>query len=351
MPRVAPRRRIQRRLGEYYYFSQKKTSSKYVYIWKSGNKPFGCVYCDWSSKTLAHIRHHVFIHTGERPYTCTHCVRAFTNKSDLVKHIRIHTGERPYACEYCDKRFIQICDMYKHLRVHTGERPYKCSLCNYQGTQSCDLYKHERNFHDIGDKTCPICIKKCARLRKCVTQRDVTTDACRDCFMKITGKDIRIEHEWSAYLDDHFYPDWRICTDDRVMGNRCQAYRPDGLWASDNFVLHWELDEHQHRSNGGNYDCDERRISEIYDEFPGKQYVVVRINPHGYKAPTGTEKPSQEDRKRLMLRVMRACLKKTWDTKIHIVYMFYSKDNPKITRNISKTLLFSAKDIKQFCKI
>jgi len=195
---------------------------------------------------------------------------------------------------------------------------------------------------------CELCCKKCGRLRPCTDPAtNIDSMACRDCFMKVTGKDIRIEHEWSLYLDEHFFPEWRVCTDSRVGGESCSRYRPDGLWASPKIVLQWELDEKQHR--GTSYDCDERRISELYDEFPGKQYVVVRVNPHGYKAPPGTKKPSQEERKALMLRVMHACLEKEWETHIHVVYMFYSADNANITHNLGKTLLFDAKDVDAFC--
>ena len=195
---------------------------------------------------------------------------------------------------------------------------------------------------------CELCCKKCGRLRPCTDPvTNIDSMACRDCFMKVTGKDIRIEHEWSLYLDEHFFPEWRVCTDSRVGGESCSRYRPDGLWASPKIVLQWELDEKQHR--GTSYDCDERRISELYDEFPGKQYVVVRVNPHGYKAPPGTKKPSQEERKALMLRVMHACLEKEWETPIHVVYMFYSADNANITRNINKSLLFDANDVSTFC--
>ena len=195
---------------------------------------------------------------------------------------------------------------------------------------------------------CELCCNKCGRLRPCTDPAtNIDSMACRDCFMKVTGKDIRIEHEWSLYLDEHFFPEWRVCTDSRVGGESCSAYRPDGLWASPKIVLQWELDEKQHR--GTSYDCDERRISELYDEFPGKQYVVVRVNPHGYKAPPGTKKPSQEERKALMLRVMLACLEKEWETPIHVVYMFYSADNANITHNLDKTLLFDAKDVNAFC--
>lgn len=37
----------------------------------------------------------------------------------------------------------------------------------------------------------------------------------------------------------------------------------------------------QHGWKSGSYDCDEKRISDIYDEFEIKpeHYVVVRLNP------------------------------------------------------------------------
>ena len=71
-----------------------------------------------------------------------------------------------------------------------------------------------------------------------------------------------------------------------VTERRKQGYaKMDGLWASDDLVLHWELDEYQH--SGKNYSCEEKRISELYDQFPGKQYIVLRVNPHGYTHPAG----------------------------------------------------------------
>ena len=128
--------------------------------------------------------------------------------------------------------------------------------------------------------------------------------------------------------------------------NSCNRSRPDGLWASDDLVLHWELDENQH--SGKNYSCEEKRISELYDQFCGKQYIILRINPHGYTHPAGKVKPEKEERMELMRKVMKACLTKKWETKIHIVYMFYSKDNGNVTKNISKTMLYDAEDVEDF---
>jgi hypothetical protein len=167
------------------------------------------------------------------------------------------------------------------------------------------------------------------------------------CFHEITGKDIRIECKWSNYLDENFHPEYRVCTDTCVLGDVCLKYRPDGMWASAGMVLQWECDERQHQ--GTKYDCDEDRINSLYDEFPGKQYIIVRVNPDGYTAPNNTKKPERAERKRLMVQVMDACLTKEWDTNIHIVYMFYSADNPNITSSHAKTLLFDKQDVDNFC--
>lgn len=59
-------------------------------------------------------------------------------------------------------------------------------------------------------------------------------------------------------------------------------------------------------------------------------------------------KPEKEERMELMRKVMKACLTKKWETKIHIVYMFYSKDNGNVTKNISKTMLYDAEDVEDF---
>ena len=347
-----PRRKCQRIVGQLY------TTKNTRVIWVGGVKPFKCSHpgCDQPpfGRTF-NLTRHMRTHTGEKPYKCNHpgcTAQPFTQSGDLTRHMRAHTGDKPFKCNHpgCGKDFAHSFNLTTHMRTHTGEKPYKCDhpgcgqafgrndhltahirthtgekpfKCDYQGcgkafTQSGDLTRHMRRAHDIGDHECEICCKKCARLRPCTDPAtNIECNTCRTCFMAIAGKDIRIEHEWSLYLDEHFCPEWRLCADSRVGGESCSKYRPDGLWASSKIVLQWELDEKQHQ--GTSYDCDERRISELYDEFPGKQYVVVRVNPHSYKAPPKTNKPSLVERKALMLRVMRACLEKEWETPIHVV--------------------------------
>ena len=49
-----------------------------------------------------------------------------------------------------------------------------------------------------------------------------------------------------------------------------------------------ECDEYQHRSQNGSYKCEERRISELYDDIGSGQLYVIRWNPDYYKPINGT---------------------------------------------------------------
>jgi len=279
---------------------------------------------------------------------CVECGGASICKCGIVRNsCQICRVQPLHPCTECPHTCVSAFKLECHMRTHTGEKPYECHLCDYKCTQNSHLTKHKGRIHDIGNEECTICWDDCYRPRSWIDE--ATKDevkCCRTCYKNHTGKDIRVEQEWSDYLDEHFDKEFRLCSDTRV--NSCNKSRPDGLWASNDLVLHWELDEHQH--SGKSYSCEEKRISELYDQFSGKQYVVVRVNPHGYTHPIGKAKPDWEERKKLMLNVMKACLTKKWDTKIHVVYLCYSETNPNITQRLSKTMLYDAEDVENFCK-
>ncbi len=245
-------------------------------------------------------------HRVQPLHPCTLCPTSWPSKTALEQHMRSHTGEKPYECHLCAFKFAQNGHLTKHMRTHTGEKPYECNICNFKCAQSGGLTSHKGYMHDIGKEECTICWDNC--YRPCSWIDATTKDkvkCCRTCYKKNTGKDIRVEQEWSDFLDEHFDKEFRLCSDTPV--NSCNRSRPDGLWASNDLVLHWELDEHQHSGKG--YSCEVKRNSELYDQFPGKQYIVVRVNPHAYTHPAGKAKPDWEERKELMLSVMKACLK------------------------------------------
>jgi len=311
----------------------------------TGVKDFACTVCQKPFALQGDLTKHMLIHTGVKDFACPVCQKRCARKCNLKQHMLKHTGVKDFACPVCEQRFAQNSQLKRHMLKHTGVKDFACTECTQRFAHKQNLNTHLASVHDLGDCVCTLCDGNCSRLRPWVDPATNTlAQCCRKCYMKATGKDIRLEHEWSLFLDEHFHPEFRICADTQV--NSCDTSRPDGMWATPGLVLHWELDEKQH--SGKDYSCEERRISKLYDQFPGHRHIVVRVNPHSYRAP-GRLKPLQKDRKHLMLKVLEACLTKEWATMIHIVYMFYSADNPNITQNISKTMLYDAQDVEKFC--
>lgn len=116
----------------------------------------------------------------------------------------------------------------------------------------------------------------------------------------------------------------------------CQLYRPDKLYTSSDLILHIECDEHQHKRTNGNYTCDEKRISECYDEFIGKKYVVIRWNPDHYKA---NKKLNRKERLKVLKNTIKKILDNPPEEMIYIYYLFYDEDNERLSKNIKYELV------------
>ncbi len=107
-----------------------------------------------------------------------------------------------------------------------------------------------------------------------------------------------------------------------------------------------ECDEHQHKYNNGNYACDEKRISDIYDEegICGKKMIVIRWNPDNYEVPDGYKKKNRDERLKLMVRLKRYLRENPPESKIHIFYMFYDDDSIRLSQKINHTLIYDEND-------
>jgi hypothetical protein len=118
----------------------------------------------------------------------------------------------------------------------------------------------------------------------------------------------------------------------KSMGG-CSLKRPDKLYISSDIVLWIECDEDQHTSSSHDYACDEKRISDCYDEFDGKQLIVIRWNPDKYIPDEGTKLNFSKRLAALKEQILKV-IKSPPDNKIFIYYMFYDEDNPLLSKNL-----------------
>ena len=173
---------------------------------------------------------------------------------------------------------------------------------------------------------------------------------CRNCYKKVTGKNSRIEHIWSNYIDKELGTKFLSSNDRSLKSNGgCSSYRPDKLYIGVERVELDECDEHQHKRKNGNYSCDEKRISDIYDEqgIRGKNLVVIRWNPDTYKIPSGYTKKNRQERLKLFVKLKKKLRTIKQTDKIHIYYMFYDMDNSRISKRIPYTLIYNETDINK----
>ena len=218
---------------------------------------------------------------------------------------------------------------------------YHCNQdkCKSKFKRKCALKRHQAYLHNIGENQCDSCLKN---INCTIAYNDSygIHNICRTCYRRWTGKESRIETQMSNFLDNiDFLLPFLIGSDIsfKNMGG-CQRYRPDKLYASANVVLHIECDEFQHKRTNIHYSCDEKRISDCYDEFPGKKYIVIRWNPHTYK--TDGTKLSKKERFEVLKRVCRESLDNPPEEEIFIYYLFYDNDNPLLAQNIKYKLIY-----------
>lgn len=169
---------------------------------------------------------------------------------------------------------------------------FYCKYCDFKAKNKGNLKQHIENVHNIGDKQCNFCYGNVFKLNK---YQDIQGEheICRKCYRKSTGKDLRVEKVMSDFLDKYFGTEYLLGSDKNLkqLGG-CSLKRPDKLYTSPDKVIHIECDERQH--SGSNYTCDEKRISDMFDEFNGQNYTIIRWNPDGYKIPTNKIKIKKE---------------------------------------------------------
>ncbi|MDC3333005.1 hypothetical protein OAV62_02075 [bacterium] len=247
------------------------------------------------------------------------------------------------ACTRCDYACYGASALNKHVKaVHDKIKDFTCTICAYATSCSSHLKRHLSQTHDIGKHPCDYC----SRNRNTSISfshpntPNLKSKICRECFKKATGKESRAEERVSAFLDKivELKP-FLIGTDDsfKTMGG-CSLKRPDKLYISEKVAIWFECDEHQHQRTSSTYTCEERRISDAYDEFDGQKLIVIRWNPDKYKCTGGMK--CRSERLRELANLVKEILDDPPIDPIYIYYMFYNRDNPQLSRRIPHTLIF-----------
>lgn len=115
-----------------------------------------------------------------------------------------------------------------------------------------------------------------------------------------------------------------------------------------NLVIYLEVSEHQH--GGIDYQCDEKRMSDLYDETPGALVIFIHFNPHGYKDPKGRKKSRKvEVRLETLLATLEHIIYNETEIRneglLQCYYLFYSMDNPNVAKNIPKKFIYLTDEI------
>jgi len=325
-----------------------------------GVKWFYCEKCDHKCKTnsllTVHKRQKHDINVTWVYCDQFNCIHRTKTSSSLKKHKQdMHDIDVIwFACEHkgCDSKFKSN----SHLKRHKQNKhniDVKWHYCDKAGCgdkfkSNAHLKRHKSQVHDIGDKNCEFCLRNVYSLTG-YKDKIGNHKICRKCYNKATGKESRAETAMSDYLNKHIGKEFLLGTDTTIKGEACQRYRPDKIYGTPGKVIHIECDEHEHKRKGGNYSCDEKRISDIYDEFPGNDHIVIRWNPDNYKVPEGkTKVKTRKARLELLLKCFKVTQTYKFDTKIAIIYMYYSKDNSRISENIKHYFVYDEKDLEQF---
>ena len=117
----------------------------------TGEKPYKCSECSYSTSVKQNLVHHQMIHTGQNPYKCSECSYSSSQKTNLLNHQITHTGDKPYKCSECSYRTGWKSNLVRHQRTHAGEIPYKLNLVRHQMSHT-DEKPYQRNdshlFHE-----------------------------------------------------------------------------------------------------------------------------------------------------------------------------------------------------------
>jgi hypothetical protein len=192
-------------------------------------------------------------------------------------------------------------------RWQAGEERQRCGICFNLQDRTKRLQKHTMDGKEF--------------------------EICQECCLKTTGySSTRPEIIVREYLK-RYYKQHMLIANKRVKGDACLLYLPDILYGDPNRVIIIEVDEHGHCTRA--YECDQRRMSDMYDEFAGKEVIWIRFNPHKY--PGGNK--DLHERLPELLSLLERIETMDFETKMHVFYMYYDPDWQNVAKDLPKTFV------------
>ena len=300
-----------------------------------------CDKCDFTSKTKFGLeRHNERIHIEKnKVFKCNICKYQTKIQYDLASHKkRIHSDIilKCNECKFECKNSISL--KYHVLSNHNNDAiVFYCSEkeCTFNTKIKQYLSNHLKHAHDIGKNDCNFCFKKCYKLND-HTDNNGSHKICKECYKKITGYRNKKEKTVVEFLKKNYHQ-YMVSNDKIIRGDICTKYRPDVLYTSPNRIIIIEIDEYQHLSDINQYDCEEKRLTKIQEEFGGIQTVFIRFNPDEYI--TNGKNKNLKLRLKELLEFLNELENTELDNVINLYYMYYNEDNEKLAKNISYELI------------
>lgn len=73
---------------------------------------------------------HLTVHCKERRYTCTKCQFSARTISHLKRHARLHTGSKPFSCPHCSYKCNTLVSFFFSKIYESSGKYYIFFICN-----------------------------------------------------------------------------------------------------------------------------------------------------------------------------------------------------------------------------
>lgn len=211
---------------------------------------------------------------GRRKYECVECEGNGICEHGL-RRVRCVECEGSEICEHNNNKYTCVECHGKHICEHDKLR-YQCVDC--KGARICE--------HDTRRNICIVCSPETA-CQYCQAVSIVSSNYKPYCFRCycVLNPDYEIprkfklkEHYVRDALIEHFQ-DTITMTFDKIIKEGCSRRRPDVSMDFGSHCLIVEIDENKH----SNYNCEQKRMLEIYEDVRFRKIIFIRFNPDSYR--------------------------------------------------------------------